>query len=472
MGHFYTSITLVDVEQEPLASFFRQRNRTAVITPCVNGITVVFDAESESQDQEVLTSLAARLSEAFAKPAFAVLNHDDDVLMLWLFTGKKMAAGYNSMTLFYDGEDAHEAIDACAGKLAAAFGAEQSLEKVRAVLKAPAGGADGYILALDRHRALLEALGLPTFSAGFGFNYLGQGAVPGDIDPNKLVRIAGKNKTAKKKKKKGKHPKDMALMEAVIEGSAAKVKALIQAGADVNTGDEFGPAILNAVVNKDSAPGEAAAIVKQLIDAGADVNARGFDGMTALHEAARGGLTDAVRALLDAGAKVDRRGSLGETALDIAEDEEHEEIIKMLEEARPKKKKRKTREQVMLDAILKGKRAALELSQQYTEQAKMLIARKGSLVEVAAAAALILAARTDDLNVLEKAISSGVDVDIFDNATGLTALMTACREGHREVVVRLLDAGAKIDVKTPDGKTALDFAGENSHRDIAALLER
>ena len=472
MGNFYTNITLVDVEQEPVVSFFHEQDRTAVITPCVNGITVVLDAESESQDQEVLLSLAAQLSETFTKPALAVLNHDDDALMYWLYTEGKMKASYNSMTLFYNGEEEHESVDANAEKLAVAFGAEQSVEKVKFVLKAPGASAEGYIFALDRHRDLLEALGLPTFAAGLGFNYLEKGAVPGEIDQNKLVRITKKGKTGKKPVKKERSPKDKALIEAVMDGKVDKVKSLIESGADVNARDMGGPAILHAVACQDPTPEEATAIVRLLIDAGADVNARGFEGMTALHEAARAGYTDAVRALLDAGAKVNSRGSFGETALDIAEEEGHEEIIQMLEQARPKGKKRKTRDQVMRDAIMKGKREAMKLSQQFKDQAEAFKANKGAWKESAKVFTLVMAARTNNLKALEQVIAEGVDVNAPDNATGLSALMIAGQEGYREIAEALLKAGADKDVKTREGKTALDFALEKGHQDVAALLKR
>lgn len=114
---------------------------------------------------------------------------------------------------------------------------------------------------------------------------------------------------------------------------------------------------------------EAAAIVRLLIDAGADVNARGFDGIRALHEAVRKGLTETVKALLEAGAKVSHRDSMSETALDIAEEEENEEILEMLKKAIPKGKKIKSGGEVMMDAILKSKRMLQQMSQQFQGEA-------------------------------------------------------------------------------------------------------
>ena len=43
------------------------------------------------------------------------------------------------------------------------------------------------------------------------------------------------------------------------------------------------------------------------------------------------------------------------------------------------------------------------------------------------------------------------------NKIGDTALILASEKGHVEVVKALLDAGAKVDEKNNDGKTAIDF---------------
>ena len=144
----------------------------------------------------------------------------------------------------------------------------------------------------------------------------------------------------------------------------------------------------------------------------------------------------------------------------------------MLEEARPKNKKRKTRDQFMRDAIMKGKREAMKISQQFKDQAKAFKANKRAWKESAMVFTLVMAARTNNLKALEKAIAEGVNVNAPDKATGLTALMVAVQEGHREIVETLLKAGAELDAKTGDGKTALDFAREKGHQDVAALLKR
>ena len=58
--------------------------------------------------------------------------------------------------------------------------------------------------------------------------------------------------------------------------------------------------------------------VKALIEAGADLNAKENDGWTALHLAARNGKLDCVKALIEAGADLNAQKNDGSTALHLA----------------------------------------------------------------------------------------------------------------------------------------------------------
>ena len=49
-----------------------------------------------------------------------------------------------------------------------------------------------------------------------------------------------------------------------------------------------------------------------------------------------------------------------------------------------------------------------------------------------------------------------------DNA-GWTALMFAAENGHEQVALVLLEAGAVVDTQLPSGHTALMFAALNGH---------
>ena len=124
-------------------------------------------------------------------------------------------------------------------------------------------------------------------------------------------------------------PYATALASAVGYGSSNVVKALLDAGADVNARDRFGSTALFY--------GKHGGItaVRLLINAGADLNMQNDWGNTALADYAQWmWMSDFVKILLDAGADVNIRNNEGLTALMIAEREGNAEIAKLLRGAR------------------------------------------------------------------------------------------------------------------------------------------
>jgi ankyrin repeat protein len=71
-------------------------------------------------------------------------------------------------------------------------------------------------------------------------------------------------------------------------------------------------------------------IVRALIEAGADVNAPQEKGFTPLHEAAATGKLELVRILLDHGASPDQTTEDGKSALDLARDEKQDAVVDLL----------------------------------------------------------------------------------------------------------------------------------------------
>ena len=96
------------------------------------------------------------------------------------------------------------------------------------------------------------------------------------------------------------------------------VKALIDAGANVDVRDEHGNTLLHEIVFY---PFDSEC-AKILIDAGVDVNIKNNSGRTALHSAASHGHPKQVSMLINAGAEVNARDNDGKTPLQIAEREE------------------------------------------------------------------------------------------------------------------------------------------------------
>jgi len=139
------------------------------------------------------------------------------------------------------------------------------------------------------------------------------------------------------------------LIEAAYAGNSEIAKLLLDAGANIGLKKDDGESALSFAQSGNHAQivqmilgveqlmvasgrGDQAR-VKQLLDQGVSVNACGFDGRTALMEAAYGGHTDIVKALLAAAANVTPRKGDGATALSLAEGGGYTEIVALLRSA-------------------------------------------------------------------------------------------------------------------------------------------
>jgi hypothetical protein len=116
-----------------------------------------------------------------------------------------------------------------------------------------------------------------------------------------------------------------ALHKAAYNDKPVTLKALIEAGADVNAHESEGSTSLSFAAQEGNPM-----IVMELIKAGADVNLARDDGTTPLHMAARYGYEGCAAVLIHAGADVHRRTNTGTTPIKLAIDNEHEKIAKLL----------------------------------------------------------------------------------------------------------------------------------------------
>ena len=159
------------------------------MTPAQNGCIVVFDEQSDEQDQEVITELASRMSREFGCPVLAVLNHDDDIFWYQLYLSGKLADEYDSSPGYFDPSAAPSVpAGGDAQKLCSAFGASNVAE-VESVLRKSSFDEGGYTFAVERHIDLARALGIPSFGVGAGFRYVADGEVPDGLEEDDLVRV-------------------------------------------------------------------------------------------------------------------------------------------------------------------------------------------------------------------------------------------------------------------------------------------
>lgn len=166
MGNFYTNITLRGPDQERVINELRKLRRVAYISPAINQDTVVFDLECENQDDAILTQLARDLAANLDCLALAVLNHDDDILWLRLFSGSALLTEYVSRGGRKVG----------ISKLCREFKRMPMFPIIWVILHLPI-----VLFELFRHEALVRSLGLPVWAVGGGYRYIQEGQIPGGL---------------------------------------------------------------------------------------------------------------------------------------------------------------------------------------------------------------------------------------------------------------------------------------------------
>ena len=224
-----------------------------------------------------------------------------------------------------------------------------------------------------------------------------------------------------------------ALTWAAQEGRLGVVEYLLMVGSDVDAQapDVGAPADYmlpgNTALMRASKQGHMA-VVSALLAAKPDLNAKKVDGATALMLAAGQGGADCVAALLKGGASPEAAADDGSTALLIAAQDGHTPCV---------------------EALLRG----------------------GADPEAAKSdgfTALLFAAQEGHADCVEALLKRGANVHTQANR-GQTALTMSAENGHADCCRLLLLAGAD-PVYSSAGKSALQWAEEYGHAEIAALL--
>ncbi len=228
------------------------------------------------------------------------------------------------------------------------------------------------------------------------------------------------------------------------------VRHLIGLGADVNHCNDVAgsPRSTPLVCAAVSASAERDQVIRLLLESGADPDLLGADGRTALMHAVErdvgffgriGEPALSTRTLIDAGANLEIRDAYGLTAwmraLSLASSIEIDEV-----------------------------------AEQYEAIARLLEAA-GASTDRLAEVELIWAVEVGDEQPVRELLAAGADASARRH-DGATALMLAARDGRREIIRMLIDAGGDLDVRQwgDRGPTALDAAEAGDDRGLVREL--
>jgi len=256
--------------------------------------------------------------------------------------------------------------------------------------------------------------------------------------------------------------------ETILFGSTADVKKLLDNGFDPNAATSSGGTTALMMAAPDAEK------MRLLIDRGANVNARSETKYTALMIAAQYGThsTPAIRLLLAHGADASQaqgRPLFNADPLFLAAYGGNAEVLPDLLKA---------------GASLNGEMTLIGTSNSdaisgavrhgYLDVAETLV-KLGAPVDRTDAriTPLVKAVLGDQVEMAKFLISKGADVNHVDG-NGMTPLLYAASIdfGSSAMIDMLLKAGARTDMKTKEGKTALDLARQYHHTHLIPSLER
>ncbi|REF87344.1 amino acid ABC transporter substrate-binding protein (PAAT family) [Methylovirgula ligni] len=236
---------------------------------------------------------------------------------------------------------------------------------------------------------------------------------------------------------------------AVTAGSIDRVTFLLSKGADPNKPDDQGELpLVNAVQAQNMD------LVKLLLDHGAKINAHDANGMTALLEAVIQDNTATIKLLASRGADLDARTSDQATPLALA-------IVE-------------NKMQAALALIDVGAPVNTPSGELGLTPLMVAAGRQGTELSLQAGLHEVENLSTDPrypgpLQIARALIAHKADLNAV-NKSGVTALMLAAAHNNPPIVGLLLQSGADPSKRSPDKKTALDFAVENGNDSVISLI--
>ena len=169
MRNFYVNVAVRSEDRDAILNAIPMAEDPGVIGPAENGWTVLSSAALDTQDETVVETYGTGLSGALGVPVLGTLNHDDDILMLFLYRHGAEVAFLNTDPGNLTGDDLPPELR---GLDAFADLAGRTEADMKALLLKPA------VFAVELHQEIAKAINLPDYTAGFGFRYAERGEFP------------------------------------------------------------------------------------------------------------------------------------------------------------------------------------------------------------------------------------------------------------------------------------------------------
>jgi len=250
------------------------------------------------------------------------------------------------------------------------------------------------------------------------------------------------------------------VMFAAAGGHVACTKHLLELGADIKAIARATPEYLEK-------------LTKMIEEGTVQDEDPHVDGVTALHVAAQGGHLECVNILLEAGANANIKDDEGRTGLLLAIKGNYGKVASALVKAgadpsTPYVDDAGESHDLLFDAIMVE-----------NDEFAMLLIEKGADIyhkDEKKVSTLLQASHrglTDVVKVLLEKNAAGKGGSAYiDDASdeGITPLISACSEGHAEIVKVLAEAKADINSKDSDGTTALMAAAARGHLNVVTEL--
>ena len=242
-----------------------------------------------------------------------------------------------------------------------------------------------------------------------------------------------------------------------VQSDVATLPALIDEA--LKQGSSLNQELHNATIARDSTR------IEYLLKRGAKVDAKDTEGQTPLMVAAKGGDLSVINGLLEYKANPNARDNDGWTAAMYAVKSNEPKIFRLL-----------GKYQADFNLTNKDGLTALAMAV-HDNKANAAVAMLDNnanpdfAMGAAKYNALMLAVTKGNLTLAQTLLQYKANPNAT-NAGGVTPLMIAAHRNHDMIVSLLLKAGAKVDVKDDEGKTALMIAKENDAKNAVIQLEK